>query len=111
MWILACLNAPTGVLAQAQAEGRGFDHPLIQLSRFAPQPELAGANVAGDTLRGSANPRQLIIVNHTRAVDRDVVDEPTGSEVDDVPVYSRSQHVRTHHENTCRRVVFGFDDE
>src|SRR5207245_3017164 len=69
--IIACVDAAAGVLAQAQAERGGFGGPVVELSGFAPQAELAGANITRDAFGGCAGTCQLVIVNDAGAVHGD----------------------------------------
>src|SRR3979411_68324 len=46
MRILAGRDAASQVFAETQIQLCGFAHPIIQLTRFAPQTELAAADVA-----------------------------------------------------------------
>ena len=89
---------------------RGLGYPVVQLAGFPPKTEFAGADVASHAFGGGADAREFVIVDHTCAVHRDVVDETALDEVDDVAVDSRAQHMRSHHQNAGCAQAFGFDE-
>ena len=72
---------------------------FVQFAGFTPQSEFAAANISRDTLGGGSNSRQFIVVNRARAVHRDVIDPSALNQVDNMPVYSSSQHMRAHHQD------------
>ena len=55
--------------------GGGLADPVVEFAGFAPEAELAGADVASDALGGGADAGQFVIVNGSGAVHGDVIDE------------------------------------
>ncbi len=99
---IAGFDAAADVLAQPQLLRRRLPDPFVQLAGFAPEPELAGADVAVHALGGGADAGQFVIVDGARAVEGQVIDPAVLHQIDDVPAHPRAQHVRAHHEDARR---------
>ncbi len=65
-------DGPADGLAQPDAVAASGARRLVDAAGLPPEAELAGADVAGDALRGPADEGQLIIVDGPGAVEGDV---------------------------------------
>ena len=95
MRVAALENTAADIFAQSQPEPLRFGRPNVQLASLAPQTKFTGADVSSHAFRRGALEGQFEIVNRCRAVHGDVVDEAAFHQIDDVPVHSGSNHMRT----------------
>jgi len=90
---LAFLDHAPDRLAEADScSGRG-DGRFVDPARFLPQPELAGAHVAGHALAGPADQGQLEVVDRPGPVQRHVREQAALHEVDQQRPVARAEHV------------------
>src|SRR5437868_532406 len=99
MFVITGFDPPSGVFAQPETFVGCFSNPIIKLRGLLPQPEFSGTDVASNALRGSADAREFVIVDNTRSIHRDVIDDAPLEEIDDVAVHSGPEDVRAHHED------------
>src|SRR5205823_10615235 len=99
MWIVALLNATAHILAEPEPEAGRFGDPVVKLAGLLPQTKLTGADIAGYRLCGRADAGEFVIVDGAGSVHGDVAQDAALQQIANVPVDSRPQHVRPHHEN------------
>src|ERR1700693_917716 len=73
--VVAFENPPPDVLTQSQRETLPFRDPIVQLASFAPQAEFTGPDVSSHAFGGGALAGQLVVVNGTRAIHSNVINE------------------------------------
>ena len=93
------VNPASEVLAQPETEAGGIDRPVVQDSGLVPQSELSRADIAGDALGSSPDPRELEVVDRSRAVHRDMREDAAPQQVDHLARHAGLDHVRSHHQD------------
>src|SRR5258708_16278950 len=95
-------NPPSNVFAQTEFQLASLRYPIVQLAGLPPQSKFAGANIPLHAFGGGADAGEFVVVNGARAVHRNVIDESTLHQVDDMAVDSRADNVTAHYEHSRR---------
>src|SRR5260370_24539302 len=78
------MDAAAYILAQTQRQVAGFADIIVDLAGLPPETEFSGADIAVHALGCRADTRQLVIMNGSRSIHREVIDVSALHQIDDV---------------------------